>query len=194
MNPEWYVTSARCPPPQSEAQRCRIYGRNHAKSSAYRVSYTILGSLVLSVSPWQAPADRFRTIDTTTCSSCSSSVTLVLESPACCFALPTTHTQRATSQQSVLISFVCPHTSAYRQREANMCQKIRTIELDGKTVKLQIVCLPHSQSAYNTELTGDYSGTPPAKSGSEPSHRRTTGAPMVSALSTMLLTWTRSTT
>jgi hypothetical protein len=24
-------------------------------------------------------------------------------------------------------------------RETNMCQKIRTIELDGKTVKLQIV-------------------------------------------------------
>jgi hypothetical protein len=91
-----------------------------------------------------------RPTDTTTSSSCSSSVTLVLESPACCSALPTTHTQRATSQRSASISCVALLPPAWNLRRANMWQKIRTIELDGKTVKLQIVRTARRQQMRQT--------------------------------------------
>lgn len=45
-------------------------------------------------------------IDTITFSNYSSSVTPVLESLACCFVSPTIPTPKATSRQSVLISYV----------------------------------------------------------------------------------------
>jgi hypothetical protein len=72
----------------------------------------------------------------------------VLESLACCSDLPMTPIPKATSPPSVLTSYVDLLLFAGR-----CCgklgllmltggQKIRTIELDGKTVKLQIVRLP----------------------------------------------------
>ncbi len=63
-------------------------------------------------------------------------------------------------------------------------QKIRTIELDGKTVKLQIVCISVIQSSLRS-LMNNASGIPQAKSDSEPSHPRTTAEHMASALSMM---------
>jgi hypothetical protein len=38
-------------------------------------------------------------------------------------------------------------------RETNMCQKIRTIELDGKTVKLQIVRTYGTRGSRGRQLT-----------------------------------------
>ena len=77
--------------------------------------------------------------------------------------------------------------------------KIRTIELDGKTVKLQIV----SRQAFllvgrlrrGVLIFGDslHSGTRPAKNASAPSRARTTAARTVSVSSTMSRTWTAST-
>ena len=87
-----------------------------------------------------------------------------------------------------------------------MEKKIRTIELDGKTVKLQIVgLLPLSltllgrqrcrlDSSRLTSAWNDCSGIPPAKNGSAPSRRRTIAAPTASASSTMSPTWIPSTT
>ncbi|CAI7659310.1 unnamed protein product [Penicillium pancosmium] len=79
------------------------------------------------ISPIRSALPNLTEIDTTTSSSSSSSETPVLESLACCFVSPTTPTLRATSPLSVLTSYV----------ELKLL-KIRTIELDGKTVKLQI--------------------------------------------------------
>ncbi|KAI1069140.1 hypothetical protein LB507_006481 [Fusarium sp. FIESC RH6] len=77
--------------------------------------------------------------DTTISSSSSSSETPVLESLACSCDLPMTPTPSPTFLLLVSISCVasrsCQHFSWIA---ANPCQKIRTIELDGKTVKLQI--------------------------------------------------------
>lgn len=79
--------------------------------------------------------------DTTISSSSSSSETPVLESLVCSCDLPMTPTPSPTFLLLVSISCVasrpCQHFSWIA---ANPCQKIRTIELDGKTVKLQIVC------------------------------------------------------
>ena len=63
-------------------------------------------------------------------------------------------------------------------------QKIRTIELDGKTVKLQIVLTP---VIYLDLRTADVntSGIPQAKSDFVPSHPPTTAERTASALSTM---------
>jgi hypothetical protein len=133
------------------------------------------------------------TIDTTTSSSSSLSVTLVSESPACSSVSPTTHTLRATSRPSVSTSCVGLYIRSLRPQRANTCQKIRTIELDGKTVKLQIVRTPSSHGA-GWVTNSKNSGTPQAKSAFEPSHPRTTAAPTVSASSTMSPTWTHSTT
>ena len=73
-------------------------------------------------------------------------------------------------------------------RQAGMAnrpdQKIRTIELDGKTVKLQIVCISTIRLCMQTLIQSD-SGIPQAKRGSEPSHPPTTVEHMASALSTM---------
>jgi len=132
--------------------------------------------------------------DTTTSSSSCSSVTLVSESRACSSALPTTHTQRATSQPSVSTSCVAPRTCCRRRRSSNLCQKIRTIELDGKTVKLQIVRARQARPASPSHANRGCSGIPLARSDSGPSHPPTTVVPTVSASSTMSPTWTRSTT
>lgn len=102
-----------------------------------------------------------------------------------------TPTLRATSPQSVSTSYGCldplPYVAALTE-----AQKIRTIELDGKTVKLQIVCLPRIARLTDTDMAR--SGTQLDKSASEQSLPPTTVAPTVSASSTMLPTWIRSTT
>ncbi|KYK54186.1 GTP-binding protein ypt1 [Drechmeria coniospora] len=99
------------------------------------------------------------TVDTTTFSSCSSSVIPVSASPACCCDSPTTPTPNRTYPPSASTLYVpalrpphaCLHGRPIRPavwlREhpgllADASQKIRTIELDGKTVKLQIVSTP----------------------------------------------------
>lgn len=71
--------------------------------------------------------------------------------------------------------------------------KIRTIELDGKTVKLQIVCYIRKGRRVIARLITN-SGTPQVRSASVPSHLRTTAVPTASASSTTSPTWTRSTT
>lgn len=77
-----------------------------------------------------------------------------------------------------------------------LSQKIRTIELDGKTVKLQIVCVSEADTMGAPSLTAyiQFSGIPLAKSVSEPSPHLTTVVLTVSASSTMSPIWTRSTT
>jgi len=68
----------------------------------------------------------------------------VLESPACCSVLLMTPTRKATFRLSVLTSYVDIDSAGLRAGMfmlTHMPQKIRTIELDGKTVKLQIVRL-----------------------------------------------------
>jgi len=79
--------------------------------------------------------------------------------------------------------------------------KIRTIELDGKTVKLQIVrpTSPRLSSRRRRRrfelIWGMYnSGIPRARSVSAPSPLLTTAARTASASSTMSPTWTASTT
>ena len=63
-------------------------------------------------------------------------------------------------------------------------QKIRTIELDGKTVKLQIVCITVTLFLFaNTNVSA--SGIPQVKSDFEQSHPPTTAEHMASVLSTM---------
>ena len=64
------------------------------------------------------------------------------------------------------------------------CQKIRTIELDGKTVKLQIVCAAVIRFHF-ADADMSASGTLQVKNDSEPSHPPTTAEHMASALSTM---------
>jgi hypothetical protein len=75
----------------------------------------------------------------------------VLESLACCSDSPMTPIPKATSRPSVLISYVdlllfagpcCGNLGLLMLTDG---QKIRTIELDGKTVKLQIVRFPLSK-------------------------------------------------
>ncbi|KAI9859231.1 MAG: GTP-binding protein of the rab [Trichoglossum hirsutum] len=67
-----------------------------------------------------------------------SSAIPVLESPASCCDSQMIPTLRATSRQSVLTLYDRVHGPVKQNAEANANQKIRTIELDGKTVKLQI--------------------------------------------------------
>lgn len=66
-------------------------------------------------------------------------------------------------------------------------QKIRTIELDGKTVKLQIVrdAMSLAGSIYRSLTYLFYSGILPARNDSEQSHLLTIEEHTVSALSTM---------
>lgn len=60
------------------------------------------------------------------------------------------HTLKVTSQLSVLTSYAALATSSNSVKLANpVSQKIRTIELDGKTVKLQIV-----RSSIDSRLDG----------------------------------------
>jgi hypothetical protein len=72
-----------------------------------------------------------------------SSAIPVLESPASCCDSQMIPTLRATSRQSVLTLYDRVHGPVKQNAEANANQKIRTIELDGKTVKLQIVSLAY---------------------------------------------------
>jgi hypothetical protein len=142
MNPEWYVTYLRrlLPPPvPRDADTTTIWS---VANGHHRVSSALLfEGLLLRRPRYKAfPADGSSNADTTTSSSCSSSVTLVSESHACCSDSPMIHTQRATSLLSVLTSYVCLKNHCLSARSQLMpTQKIRTIELDGKTVKLQIV-------------------------------------------------------
>lgn len=78
------------------------------------------------------------------------------ESRACSYVLPTIPIRRATSPPSELTSyvsglslFITAASSELRHRSTSNVpiQKIRTIELDGKTVKLQIVRQPRSQQS-----------------------------------------------
>ena len=109
----------------------------------------------------------------------------MLESPVCYSVSQTIHTLRATSRQSVLISYVEYHFEADTRTNTGI-QKIRTIELDGKTVKLQIVRLVVGHAAGMWRwLTMTASGTLPAKNASEQSLPHTTVALTVFALSTM---------
>ena len=62
--------------------------------------------------------------------------------------------------------------------------KIRTIELDGKTVKLQIVSAPRSDNA-KAEADRDTSGILQGRNDSEPSPHPTIAVLMASALCTM---------
>lgn len=82
--------------------------------------------------------------DTITSSSSSLSVIPAWESPVCCCGSPMTHTLRVISQPLVLTLYGAFRTPFdYGTAMADRAyQKIRTIELDGKTVKLQIVCIP----------------------------------------------------
>jgi hypothetical protein len=74
-------------------------------------------------------------------------------------------------------------------------QKIRTIELDGKTVKLQIVRARNHSGRSGHGLTDSFhSGIQLDKNVSEPSHLHTTEVLMAFALFTMSPTWTPSTT
>ena len=76
-------------------------------------------------------------------------------------------------------------TSAPEIELANkLYQKIRTIELDGKTVKLQIVCIIITLFLF-ADTNVSASGIPQVKSDSEPSHPPTTAEHMASVLSTM---------
>ena len=135
--------------------------------------------------------------DTITSSNCSSSEILAWESLACYCDSPTTHTPRATFPLLVLTSYVSTeHSLLSSSKQAyESQQKIRTIELDGKTVKLQIVSfnipLPPDVENPNEVL---YSGTQLVKNVSAPSPHPTTEARMVSVWSTMSRTWIRSTT
>ncbi|KAH0558893.1 GTP-binding protein of the rab [Trichoglossum hirsutum] len=67
-----------------------------------------------------------------------SSAIPVLESPVSCCDSPMIPTLKATSRQSVLILYDRVQGSIKQNAGTNVNQKIRTIELDGKTVKLQI--------------------------------------------------------
>lgn len=134
--------------------------------------------------------------DTITSSSSSSSEIPVLESLVCCCDLPMTPIPSLTSL--LLVSTLCVASNqspCFVGTPSNTCQKIRTIELDGKTVKLQIVCAPsHMFCSHNRRTNMFSSGIPPVKSVSEPSLRPTTVVPTASASSTMSPTWTLSTT
>ncbi len=80
-----------------------------------------------------------RGVDTTTCSSSSLSETPVSESHACSCGSPMIPTPSRTSPRSVSTSCVaCAPRDLWTTADF-FVQKIRTIELDGKTVKLQIV-------------------------------------------------------
>ena len=73
--------------------------------------------------------------------------------------------------------------------------KIRTIELDGKTVKLQIVrILGSSLMREGQDADTGCSGTQRVRSASARSPAPTTAAHTASASSTMSPTWTASTT
>ena len=97
-----------------------------------------------------------------------------------------THTLRAIFQP--LVSTLYGASKTPGDHETGMAnrpyQKIRTIELDGKTVKLQIVSTP---VIYLDLRTADVnaSGIPQAKSDFVPSHPPITAERTASALSTM---------
>ena len=97
-----------------------------------------------------------------------------------------THTLRAISRPLVSTSYGASRTPPDFETEMadRPYQKIRTIELDGKTVKLQIVCIPVI-SAQVADADVFDSGIPQAKSDSGPSHPPTTGEHMGSASFTM---------
>ena len=147
--------------------------------------------------------------DTTTSSSYSSSGIPVLESPACSCGSPMIPTPSHTSPPSASTLYAAHPAAVERACRLTASQKIRTIDLDGKTVKLQIVRVPFplpscpspgSPSSGGRILQLTYrcllylrSGTRPARNVSAPSHRPTTAELMGSASSTMSPTWTAST-
>jgi len=136
-------------------------------------------------------------IDTITFSSFSSSVTPVLESLACCFVSPMIPTPKVISPQSVLTSYVSESAGHLVRKwkvvlTSRPWQKIRTIELDGKTVKLQIVRLRGTPNIRG-KANGSYSGTPLARNVSVPSPLLTTVVLTEFAWFTMSPTWTPST-
>jgi hypothetical protein len=57
MNPEWYVTSARRPPPRTGEQRRLTWVWVHANLNFYRVTFTSTAVRSLSFPPCKAPAD-----------------------------------------------------------------------------------------------------------------------------------------
>ena len=97
-----------------------------------------------------------------------------------------THIRRAISQPLVSTLYAASKTPG--DHETGMAnrpyQKIRTIELDGKTVKLQIVSTP---LIYSDLRIADViaSGIPQAKSDSVLSHPPITAERTASAWSTM---------
>lgn len=150
--------------------------------------------------------------DTTTCSSCSSSETPVLESLACSCDLPTTLTPSPTSPQLVSTSYASPHPNLLEMARlipSTEDQDDRTGRQDREAADREPTTPPppappalasgwwavylHAWAAADLGFSIT-SGIPPARSVSGPSPPRTTVALTASALSTMLPIWTRSTT
>ena len=92
------------------------------------------------------------------------------------------------------VDFVSSDFWGLKEQMLILWQKIRTIELDGKTVKLQIVRAQHHTRRLILGTNGIYSGILLDKNVSEPSHHPTTEALMAFALSTMSPIWTPSIT
>jgi hypothetical protein len=183
MNPEWYVINPlRNLPqpspvhPEQPGMQTSNYEQSHTRSITTRIS-TAIYPATLNVTLTSSS-------DTTTSSSFCLSVTLVLESLACCCDSPMTHTPSPTSLPLVSTSYVLSTVgiTLVAETDAMTRKSEQSNSMERQSNYRSCVCLNNIPPNWILMLN---SGTLPAKSVSEPSHPPTTEAHTESAWSTM---------